>query len=72
MYAIGAMQGWQCPVCGRVLAPFITECPCHGNQQSTTISSTGTGNVTIEGDGLYKTILGQQKTSDARTGYATN
>lgn len=21
-------QGWQCPICGRILAPFITECPC--------------------------------------------
>lgn len=21
-------QGWQCPVCGRILAPFVTECPC--------------------------------------------
>lgn len=21
-------QGWQCPVCGSILAPFITECPC--------------------------------------------
>lgn len=23
-------QGWQCPVCGRILAPFVTECPCEG------------------------------------------
>ena len=23
-------QGWQCPICGRILAPFITECPCKG------------------------------------------
>lgn len=23
-------QGWQCPICGRILAPFVTECPCKG------------------------------------------
>lgn len=23
-------QGWQCPVCGAILAPFVTECPCKG------------------------------------------
>lgn len=23
-------QGWQCPVCGSILAPFVTECPCKG------------------------------------------
>lgn len=22
-------QGWQCPICKRVLAPFIIECPYH-------------------------------------------
>lgn len=21
-------KGWQCPVCGRVLAPWVSECPC--------------------------------------------
>jgi hypothetical protein len=26
----GAMQGWQCPICKRVLAPFVQECPCKG------------------------------------------
>lgn len=23
-------KGWQCPVCGSILAPFVTECPCKG------------------------------------------
>ncbi len=23
-----APQGWQCPVCKRVNAPFISQCPC--------------------------------------------
>lgn len=22
--------GWICPVCKRVLAPFVSECLCHG------------------------------------------
>ena len=22
-----ALQGWQCPVCGRVMSPFVFECP---------------------------------------------
>ena len=23
-------RGWQCPICGKILAPFVTECPCKG------------------------------------------
>ena len=23
-------QGWQCPICKSILAPFVTECPCKG------------------------------------------
>lgn len=23
-------QGWQCPVCGRVNAPSVLQCPCQG------------------------------------------
>lgn len=26
----GAPQGWQCPVCQRVLSPWTQECPCEG------------------------------------------
>jgi len=26
----GGNYGWICPVCKRVLAPFVSECPCHG------------------------------------------
>ena len=33
---VGAMQGWQCPICKRVLAPFVQECPCKGEGISTT------------------------------------
>lgn len=24
-------QGWQCPICGRILSPWTWECPCGGN-----------------------------------------
>lgn len=30
---IGAIQGWQCPVCGRVLSPWTQECPCKGQTE---------------------------------------
>lgn len=32
---LGPQQGWQCPICKRVLAPFITECPCKGQGPET-------------------------------------
>lgn len=38
---LGAQQGWQCPICGRVLAPFMTECPCQGAGKQT-LTTTGT------------------------------
>lgn len=25
-FEVGAQQGWQCPVCKRVYAPFVTKC----------------------------------------------
>lgn len=27
---IGAQQGWQCPVCGKVNAPWMMQCTCDG------------------------------------------
>lgn len=45
---VGAMQGWQCPICKRVLAPFVQECPCKGQGPETwTTTSTSTENKTI-------------------------
>ena len=44
-----AMQGWQCPVCKRILAPFVQECPCKGQGISTitiaTTNSKGADNI---------------------------
>lgn len=28
---VTALQCWQCPVCGKVNAPFVAQCPCGGN-----------------------------------------
>ena len=35
-------EGWICPKCGRVLAPWMSECPCNY------ISITVTNNYTID------------------------
>jgi len=44
-----AQQGWQCPACKRILAPFVPECPCGGQGMETwtTTTTEGTGNKTI-------------------------
>lgn len=40
---LGAQQGWQCPVCKRVLSPWTPECPCRGQGIETiTVASTST------------------------------
>lgn len=31
----GAQQGWQCPICKRVLSPWTPECPCGGQGMMT-------------------------------------
>ena len=39
-YGNYAQQGWQCPLCKRILAPFVTECPCRGQlEQSLTTAN---------------------------------
>ena len=39
---VGAMQGWQCPICKRVLSPWTMMCPCNGEGVNTTVSTTST------------------------------
>jgi len=43
----GVQQGWQCPVCKRVYAPFVSECPYCGRNTVTNIES-GTGQSLID------------------------
>lgn len=50
---VGAQQGWQCPVCKRILSPWTPECPCRGQGMETitmTSTSTGTTKINIKED----------------------
>ena len=45
-------QGWQCPICKRILAPYIIECICHGQgEKSQTVSWVHEDSKTIESEG---------------------
>lgn len=48
-YKVGTIQGWQCPICKRVLAPFVQECPCKGQEikNYTTVSTQSQNSKTI-------------------------
>ena len=35
----GVKQGWQCPICGKVHAPWVPGCDCH---KRTSVATTGT------------------------------
>ena len=39
---VAAQQGWQCPVCGKVNAPWMAQCTCDGKVPSYTTTA-GTG-----------------------------
>ena len=42
---VGPSQGWQCPVCGAVNAPWLSQCPCNGKVPTHT-TTTGTDYIT--------------------------
>ena len=46
---VGTQQGWQCPICKRILSPWIPECPCRGQgvETYTTTSVSTSGDETI-------------------------
>ena len=37
------MEGWRCPVCGRGLSPFVSDCPCWQWQPSNSMDITTIG-----------------------------
>lgn len=43
---LGAQQGWQCPICKRVLSPWTPECPCKGQGMETWTTTTSEGTDT--------------------------
>lgn len=55
-YQVLAQQGWQCPICKRVLAPFVTECPCGGQGMQTWTVSDQTGTITLNNKEISKHI----------------
>ena len=58
----GAQQGWQCPVCGRINAPWMPFCTCTEEQKKVTYTTDSTGNPipnfdkTISDSDEYKKI----------------
>lgn len=38
-----AQQGWQCPICKKVLAPFMTYCPFHNEKNNKWSVTSATG-----------------------------
>lgn len=47
-------NGWQCPICGRVLAPFVPECPCQGQGMQTITIADTTGTLKLDDLGIIK------------------
>lgn len=51
---MGALQGWQCPICKRILAPFVQECPCKGEGIQTMTVATRTMDLKGDKNEIYK------------------
>lgn len=58
-------NGWQCPICKKVLAPFVQECPCKGQGIETkwTSTSTSSESSTITLHNYDSTKLEQEQTT---------
>ncbi len=47
-YEFPAQQGWICPKCGRVNAPWLSFCPCYDEEKKVIYSTgSGTGNMGV-------------------------
>ena len=44
-YGSFVQQGWQCPICKKVLAPFMTYCPFHDAENNKWSATSATGKV---------------------------
>lgn len=55
-------RGWQCPVCGKVHAPWVSGCDCHQYSVSTTSNLDWTHDDFIEHimKGTYKPNLTEE------------
>lgn len=50
-YSVLPQQGWQCPICGRILSPITPFCPCYEQGRTTATTTTTTAdNVTTGGE----------------------
>ena len=59
---VGAQQGWQCPICKRVLSPWTPECPCKGQGPQTWTTTS----ITLKGTGSETATLHNESGVDAR------
>lgn len=60
-YQVKAQQGWQCPVCKRILAPFISECPCQGQGMKTTTIATSINSINNKTITLHSEMKGEKE-----------
>ena len=44
-YGNFVQQGWQCPICKKILAPFMTYCPFHNEENTKRTVTSATGKV---------------------------
>ena len=58
-------EGWICPICGRALAPWVSECPCYLTKTVTSNSFMVNGNIGGKCDRVCgnKTELGYCRTT---------
>ena len=62
---LGAQQGWQCPVCGAVNAPWVMQCPCGGKVKSYT-TYTPTALSGVDKIYAYKNIISPTYTPNGK------